>query len=254
VDQNHASAELGFRNYFMTHPQDVMMHGASNRFLLHFGDDVPSKVLARMRGADGVLIVSDDSEADANMRVFNSDGCEAQQCGNGLRCVALHLVRNQLVQGPELTIKTLAGIHECVVREDCNEVSVTLSVPVLSSEVHGEYPNLQFVNMGNPNAVYWTEEDPLDMREKLGEAICNHPSFTNGMNVHFARRDEKQFATCASWERGVGPTHASGTGGASVFVASGATEQYFVSSVGGTLHYKYNADGAVVMAGPASYM
>jgi|TARA_B110000196_G_scaffold170002_1_gene145997 diaminopimelate epimerase len=238
----------------VSYPQDVMMHGAFNRFLLHFGDDDIKDVLSRMQGADGVLVVADDPEADANMRVFNADGCEAEQCGNGLRCVALHLVRNQLVQGPGLRIKTLAGTHECVVREDCNEVSVLLSTPKISSEVHKDFPHLQIIDMGNPNAVYWTEEDPLEMRKKWGETICNHPSFANGMNVHFARKDEKQFATCASWERGVGPTHASGTGGASVFVASGTTEQYFVSSVGGTLHYTYTDEGAVVMAGPASYM
>jgi diaminopimelate epimerase len=117
-----------------------------------------------------------------------------------------------------------------------------------------EFPNLVFVNVGNPNAVYWTQQDPLEEREKFGERISTHPDFIEGMNVHFARRDAQQYATCASWERGVGPTHASGTGGASVFVASEVDDVMYVSSQGGTLNYKLNQDGVIVMSGPAGYV
>ena len=107
--------------------------------------------------------------------------------------------------------------------------------------------------MGNPNAVYWTGDDPLELREKLGKLIATHPICPQGINVHFARREGEQYATCASFERGVGNTHASGTGGASVFVASGKEGPFYVSSIGGTLTYHYNNNGEVVMSGPASY-
>ena len=107
--------------------------------------------------------------------------------------------------------------------------------------------------MGNPNAVLWTEDDPLKIREEVGELLSRKEQFPNGMNIHIARRDGVQYATCASYERGVGNTHASGTGGASVFVASGAQGPFYVSSVGGTLTYRYNEKGEVLMAGPAGY-
>jgi len=188
------------------------------------------------------------------MQIFNADGREAEQCGNGLRCVALHLVRNRMVDGSKVSIRTLSGISYCEVLQDCNEVSVTLCKPKFEPTSLKEFPNLVFINMGNPNAVYWTEEDPLLVREKFGKRISNHQDFQNGMNVHFARKDATQYATCASWERGVGSTHASGSGGASVFVASKADGVYYVSSQGGTLKYQMNEDGIVVMSGPAGYV
>jgi len=234
--------------------KDVRMHGASNHFLLHFGSTPPANSLKNLQGADGLLLIQEDEETDALMRVFNADGSEAEQCGNGLRCVALHLVRMKLVDGPELTIRTLAGVSHCVVREECNEVSVTLCKPTVEIKTIAEFPELIFINMGNPNAVYWTEEDPLEVRKEFGETIATHQAFSSGMNVHFARKDAEQYATCASWERGVGETHASGTGGASVFVASKMDGEYLVSSVGGTLSYRLNEDGVVVMSGPAGYV
>jgi|TARA_B100000959_G_scaffold282766_1_gene349936 diaminopimelate epimerase len=238
----------------MSTPQKVRMHGASNQFLIIFGDDSIEKNLNNLQGADGFLLVQEDKHADAFMRVFNADGCEAEQCGNGLRCVALHLVRNKMVDGAELTIRTLAGINHCVVSEEFNEVSVTLCKSKIKGNYVPDFPELIFVDMGNPNAVYWTDRDPLEVREEFGELISTHKSFPNGMNVHFARRDAAQYATCASWERGVGPTHASGTGGAAVFVASEAQGVFYVSSLGGTLNYQLNDDGIIVMSGPAGYV
>jgi len=237
----------------MTTEKHLFTHGAGNRFLVHLGEGSVEKLLKNLNGADGLLLVQEDAEVDAVVQIINADGSEAEQCGNGLRCVALHLVRSRLVDTNELRIRTLAGVSKCVVQEDRNEVEVTLCVPAVESFTMPAYPDLVFVNMGNPNAVYWTEENPLKVREQLGNLISTEEQFTRGMNVHFARRDGEQYATCASFERGVGKTHASGTGGASIFVASGAAGPFYVSSVGGTLTYRYNEDGEVVMSGPAGY-
>ena len=237
----------------MIETQQFFMHGASNRFLVHFGEANPETLLSQIGEADGLLLVTKDQETDACMRIFNADGQEAEQCGNGLRCVALHLVRSKLVQSNTLTIRTLVGVSECVVRESCNEVEVTLSIPKIEENVSLAFPKLVYVNMGNPNAVYWTDEEPLSLREELGKTIAKDVTFKEGMNVHFARRDGEQYATCASHERGGGDTHASGTGGAAVFVASGAQGPFYVSSLGGTLTYRYNELGEVIMAGPAGY-
>ena len=237
------------------HIQDVVMHGAGNRFLLHFGSTDPMKLMDLHAQLDGVLTLSESNEADILMHICNKDGSIAEQCGNGLRCVALHLVRSRLVVGNKVCIETLAGTSECTVDLLRNEVSVQLPKPNEGRDccaVVGEAPECDFVNLGNPNAVFWVEENPMEIRAALGQQISEHDSFQKGMNVHFARRDDGQHATIASWERGVGPTLASGTGGAAVFVASGATSLR-VSSQGGTLFYEYIDGGAIVMTGPANY-
>jgi len=242
------------------------MHGAGNRFLLHFGDTPPKVLLRGMENVDGVLLVQEDEQVDVHMRVFNADGSEAQQCGNGLRCVALHLVRSHWVESTQVVVRTLGGTHTCIVHEKNNEVEVSLCIPKLGPEscnVHlptlDDLPDLVFVNMGNPNAVLWTNDDPIEVREQWGDVVANHAAFIEGMNLHVARRDGKQYATCASFERGVGSTLASGTGGASVFVAihsarTESKEPFYVSSLGGTLSYRYDAKGLVVMTGPAGYV
>ncbi|MBC8201224.1 MAG: diaminopimelate epimerase [Planctomycetes bacterium] len=237
----------------MTAMQDVRMHGASNRFLIHFGQGDVQQLLSRLGDADGLLLVEQDQEVDATMRIINADGSEAKQCGNGIRCVALHLLKSKLVDGNTVTIRTLAGVSKCEVSESSNEVAVTLCVPTKETVSFTSIPELTLVDMGNQNAVLWVEEDPLKVRETMGEQIATHKTFTDGMNVHIARRDGAQYATCASYERGVGNTHASGTGGAAVFVASGVQGPFYVSSVGGTLTFSYNEKGEVVMAGPACY-
>lgn len=240
--------------------EDVRMHGAGNRFLIHFGTAPISELLGNLDDADGLLVVKHD-ERGVQMRIFNADGKEAEQCGNGLRCVALHLVRSRCIHSNEVVINTVGGSCPCLVHEDRNEVEVTLCIPqqgtaacMVDEDALFTSPELIFVNVGNPNAVLWTEDDPLDVRDKLGDALSCDPAFTQGMNVHVARRDDEQYATVASWERGVGPTLASGTGGAAVFVTAMASGPFYVSSHGGTLSYQFNDNGAIVKTGPAGYV
>ena len=236
------------------------MHGAGNRFLIHFGTAPISDLLGNLDGADGLLVVQSDDNG-VQMRIYNADGKEAEQCGNGLRCVALHLVRSRCVRGNEFVINTAAGMCPCLVNEDRNEVEVTLCIPeqgptacMVEAGASSKLPELTFVNVGNPNAVLWTQDDPIGVRDNLGDELLNNPAFTQGMNVHVARRDDEQHATVASWERGVGPTLASGTGGAAVFVAATVDEPFYVSSLGGTLSYRFNENGEIVKTGPAGYV
>ena len=240
--------------------QDVHMHGAGNRFLIHFGLTPPSKLCQELDGADGVLVVAKDDNG-IHMRIFNADANEAEQCGNGLRCVALHLVRSQVVSGRTVDIQTAAGVSSCVVHEERNAVEVVLCVPAqgpvscaVDQDQTSTLPAMTFVNVGNPNAVLWTEDDPIEVRDRIGEELSAHPAFTQGMNIHVARRDDDQHASVASWERGVGPTLASGTGGAAVFVAANVDGSFYVSSLGGTLSYRYDDSGTIVKTGPAGYV
>ena len=238
--------------------EDVIMHGAGNRFLLHFGQEHPMELMQQHERLDGVLSIHESTEADFEMHICNADGSPAEQCGNGLRCVALHAVRSKFVLGTEVSIKTISGVNYCEVVETRNEVSVLLLKPTTGASscnvtTSEGLPSFQFVHLGNPNAVLWIEDDPLEIRAALGEQFSNHPAFSEGMNIHFARRDDLNHATCASFERGVGPTLASGTGGAAVFVSANSTEPFRVSSQGGTLLYEYTDGDVVKMTGPASY-
>jgi diaminopimelate epimerase len=240
--------------------EDVIMHGAGNKFLIHLGDQDPSALLKNLQDADGLLILSHNDDSDFYMRIFNADGSEAQQCGNGLRCAALHAFRSRLVKGREITIRTLAGLNKCLVHPERNEVEVTIGFPevgassccVDQNKMTG-LPVLEFISFGNPNSVLWTEEDPVEVRQAYGALVTQHECFSEGINLHVARRDTTNHATVASWERGVGPTLASGTGGASVFVASKHTSPFVVTSAGGSLAYSYADDGQIVMAGSATY-
>ncbi len=240
--------------------EDVFMHGTGNRFLIHFGDKDPKELLLTLQHADGLLIISEDKSADLQMKIYNADGSEAQQCGNGLRCVALHAYRSQIVPTNTITIRTLTRLNTCVVHPDRNEVEVTIGhakigapfCDVLQDHIV-DLPALQFVNMGNPNAVLWTEDEPVEVREKYGPIVEEHTGFSQGINLHVARLDSPNHATVASWERGVGPTLASGTGGASVFVSSKQPSPFVVTSVGGSLTYSKMSDGQIVMSGPAVY-
>lgn len=237
------------------------MHGAGNRFLIHTGDEDPTTLLKNLMGADGLLVLSADVEADLYMTVYNADGGEVQQCGNGLRCAALHALRSKLVPNEEISIRTVAGINKCRVHPDRNEIEVSIGTPIVGPEQCGvdqdaitDLPSMQFVNMGNPNAVMWTEHEPVDVRDEYGELVSEHAGFAQGINLHVARLDQVNHATVASWERGVGPTLASGTGGAAVFVSTNQRTPFVVSSLGGSLSYHYADDGQVVMTGPAAYI
>ena len=239
--------------------KDVVMHGAGNRFLLHFGSEDPMMLMEQHEHLDGVLSLTPDEETDFYMSICNADGSIAEQCGNGLRCVALHAVRSNAVKDKHVSINTIAGICHCTVELDRNEVEVQLSVPEIGPDschvkdpIDG-LPELQYVSMGNPNAVLWTKDDPVEVRDALAPDIVSNQAFKTGINLHVARRDDTNHATCASWERGVGPTLASGTGGASVFVAADVEGPFYVSSIGGVLTYRV-VDGGVMMTGPAGYV
>ncbi|HJN71276.1 MAG: diaminopimelate epimerase [Phycisphaerae bacterium] len=240
--------------------EDVYMHGTGNKFLIHCGEQEPKVLLQKLHGADGLLILSGNETANLQMRIFNADGTEAEQCGNGLRCAALHAYRSRIVPSTTMTIRTLAGLNTCVVHPERNEVEVTIgfskSGPLscnVQVDLIEDLPALEFISMGNPNAVFWTEKEPTEVIEKIGPEVVNHEGFPEGINLHVARFDAPNHATISSWERGVGPTLASGTGGASVFVSSKQPPPFVVTSVGGSLTYTMLGDGQIVMAGAAAY-
>jgi len=167
-------------------------------------------------GADGLLLLSASKKADFRMQIFNSDGSEAQMCGNGSRCIALYAASKRIAP-PNMSIETLAGMLGASVKGDLVKVRLTdpkdvrwaLSVPI-SRRIY----KINFVNTGVPHAVYFVSDvDGVDV-ERLGSLIRHHPVFLpSGTNADFVKVTGASMIKVRTYERGVeGETLACGTG------------------------------------------
>ncbi len=240
-------------------------------------------------GADGLLAIETPSAsaaaagALARMRVINSDGSEAEMCGNGIRCVAKYLYeRDPELRRPELPIETGAGILKCGVtidvRRRVSHVQVAMGRPKTR---RGEIPmngsadeqvleqpirlgdrgfHLTAVSMGNPHAVVFIDShEPLRaLAEQYGPALERHELFPRKTNAEFARVHSPTELELVVWERGCGITLACGTGACATAVAACLTgraqpgSELAVRLLGGTLFITVSPqfDG-VLMRGPA---
>lgn len=229
-------------------------------------------------GADGLILIDKPSSLDSDfkMRIFNSDGSEAEMCGNGIRCVAKFIHDNNLSNKDKLSIETLAGIKKVKLLEEngeCNEVIVDMGEPIfqdknipynvyeafskdLDLDILGEKMRFTVVSMGNPHAITFVEDvNKVDI-EKYGPAIENNPIFPNRTNVEFVQIINKNNIKIRVWERGVGETFACGTGACAAVVASGLNgytdEIVNVSLPGGKLKIEWGKDNHIYMQGPAT--
>ena len=222
-------------------------------------------------GGDGVLVVDVDAP---RMDVINSDGSVPEMCGNGLRCVALHLARRAGEPTLELDVDTPSGPHACRVIDRPGEESIAVQMAVpslmprdipLSSdapwldhvlELDGGSVRLSGVSMGNPHAV--TFDDVGEARLELGPAIQRDPHFPEGVNVGFVSERDGAAMRLDVLERGAGWTQACGTGACAAAVAAVETgranrgEQLSVRLPGGTLMITVGElNEPVLMEGPA---
>lgn len=226
-------------------------------------------------GADGILYIMRAKDADAYMKILNSDGSEAEMCGNGIRCVAKHLHDFGLVKSERMTIDTMAGkmaISCSIEGGNVVEASVGMGRPVLDCEkipmkcqgrwidealdVGGRKLRGTAVGMGNPHFVTFQKLTRKEM-EEIGPKMERHPLFPSRTNVEFAsvhgrRIDVRVFERGAAW------TMACGTGACATAVAAvlghrvRADEDIEVCLPGGSLYI--NVDGglsSVTMRGPA---
>ena len=189
-------------------------------------------------GADGVLFTGINAGRPF-MHVINADGSTAEMCGNGLRCVALHLVRRGLVEERSFEVDTDAGAHACRVLEVQDgrvEVSMraaslapadvpsTAGAPLIDHElVLDRRVRITAVSMGNPHAVLF--DDVGDARMTLGPALQHHPLFPQRANVGFARMTGERALELHVYERGAGWTQACGTGACAAAVAAVETKR-----------------------------
>ena len=227
-------------------------------------------------GADGLITINKSSKANIKMRIFNSDGSEAQISGNGLRCFAKYVIDYKIIKGPDISVETLAGTKLIqavltsgrVTRARVNmgqpslkarEIPVSLDIkePILDYplKIAGRELKLAFVSMGNPHAVCFMEEDierfPLAEIGPLVEHTALFPERTNFEIVNIV--DNKKLKARV-WERGVGETLSCGSGASATAVASRLKgvigDHVDIMLPGGVLRLSWDGTTDVFLTGP----
>jgi len=212
-------------------------------------------------GADGILIVGPPSTPGAvgTMTVLNADGSRPEMCGNGIRCVAIHLAERVGGSPGELVIDTDAGPRRCKLGGDFVEVDMGTLTDAGPVEVtlDGRVHRFARVSIGNPHAITFQPYEPSEI-DSIGPRVSVAPAFSEGTNVEFAELLADGAIELTVWERGVGRTLACGTGAcATVFAACLARKRSFdelvdVKLPGGTLQVSVKRDGlTATMRGPA---
>lgn len=215
-------------------------------------------------GADGVIVVDRNVPGyDARMTIFNRDGSRPQMCGNGIRCVARHLVE---VHGlaAELRVATDAGERRCVVYADGGsfEVDVDMGAPreaaVIRWAAQSDEWELLPVDMGNPHAVVFAAPE-IAAVDAIGVALnAKNSPFAEGVNVEFTTVTSDNRLDVVVYERGVGRTQACGTGACAAAVAAWSSGRVSDAPVdvwlpGGRLQIRRDADH-VWMRGDAEFV
>jgi len=254
-------------------PRVLKAHAYGNDFLLLDAGAAPADLAATARalchrhlgiGADG-LIVFETGPGSATMRLWNADGSPSELSGNGLRCLAALVAREQrLGPGAIVTVATDAGAKSLeVLRADGSsyEFRAQMGQPAnleqTEIDVHGERITATVLGMGNPQCVVLGPL-PSPMRfAALGPALSTHPRFPAGTNVEFAQVESPERVRILIWERGVGPTTSSGTGTAASAVAAiahgGAARRLTVVAPGGSQTVEWT-DAGVSLTGWASVL
>ena len=260
-------------------------HGLGNDYLVfEEGDDwvaTPEAVRAacdrhRGAGSDGIVVSLRDSPGGAlTARMFNPDGSEFERSGNGLRILASYLWRHGRVTEEPFSVSVAGDVVQMTIHEvsgtlydvsvdmgraSIGPASVGLELDTLDDSGRllgpgGRALHVVPVSVGNPHMVVFVAELTDDLFKSLGPFLATHPGLSNGANVQLAVPPAGQTVRIAIWERGVGPTSASGTSACAVAVAAvsegliGAGE-VTVESAGGTLRVSVTPDLDVVLRGP----
>ncbi len=222
------------------------MHGLGNDFVVINGIDQSISLSPKQIkfiadrhfgiGCDQLLLVekSEDKRADFRYRIFNANGEEVEQCGNGARCFAVFVRDEGLTDKTEIPVITKTGRIVLKVEEN-NQVTVNMGVPELQPEnipflakkqadsytldIDGKAVTLSAVSMGNPHAVILVDDVENAPVAELGQKIQKDPSFPNSVNVGFMQIIDRNNIRLRVYERGVGETQACGTGACAAVVA-----------------------------------
>jgi diaminopimelate epimerase len=226
------------------------MHGAGNDYIYMNGlaqeIDNPSQLAVKLSnrnfgiGSDGLVLILPSETSDFRMQMFNSDGSEAEMCGNASRCVGKYVYDNGLTTKKEITLETKAGVKHIYLLDgdaQSRKVTVDMGEPVLNPElipvkvaeepvlnyplnIDGKIWKISCVSMGNPHAVVFTTGiNDLDL-SVIGPRFEKHPIFPRKTNTEFIEVVDRQTLNMRVWERGAGETQACGTGACAAAVAA----------------------------------
>ena len=227
-------------------------------------------------GADGLVIALPSDIADFRMRIFNSDGSEAEMCGNATRCFAQYVYEAGLTTKTELVIETLAGIVRpkllfedgkvSAVRVDVGEPLLQRSLIPMTGDpeakainelltVGAESYRVNGIRVGTPHCVIFIDEvEDLDLKA-VGQPIELHAMFPRKTNVEFVKVIDRKTLRMRVWERGAGITLACGTGSCASAVAAvlnGKTDRMVTVHLdGGYLLIEWGEDNHLYKTGPA---
>jgi diaminopimelate epimerase len=259
------------------------MHGAGNDFVVIDGvrQDVfltPEQLrfLAERHfgiGCDQILLVkkSNNEEADFRYLIFNADGGEVEQCGNGARCFVRFVHDHKLTSKREIVVETKSGLISPRLEDD-GRVTVNMGAPILEStripftsdsdaviqplDVNGVTLQITAVSMGNPHAVTVVDDAEKTDVTTLGPLVENHVRFPRRVNAGFMQVVDRGHIKLRVYERGAGETMSCGTGACAAVVAGiqrGLLDnQVQVATHGGVLTIAWEGVGKpVMMTGPA---
>ena len=259
------------------------MHGLGNDFVVFDAisqkvvlDETQVRAIADRRfgiGCDQILLIETPRHSDTEFyyRIFNADGGEVEQCGNGARCFARYVFDKGLTRSREIPVGTAAGNIRLFIEDD-GQVRVNMGSPhlrpdeipfeaatqalVYPLEVDGETLEIGALSMGNPHAVLIVEDAADAAVDRLGPLIQRHSRFPHRANVGFMTIRARDAIDLRVYERGAGETLACGTGACAAVVHGHLLglldERVEVHLRGGTLVVSWSGDQAAVwMTGPA---
>lgn len=226
------------------------MHGAGNDYIYMNGFvqeiEDPSALAIRLSnrnfgiGSDGLVLILPSENSDFRMQMFNSDGSEAEMCGNASRCVGKYVYDNGLTTKKEIALETKAGVKYITLLEGdekARKVTVDMGEPILDPvqipvkvdkepvlnfplDIDGKIWEISCVSMGNPHAVVFTTGiKELDL-PVIGPKFEKHPIFPRKTNTEFIEVVDRKTLNMRVWERGAGETLACGTGACAAAVAA----------------------------------
>lgn len=210
------------------------MHGLGNDVVI-INEKLPSlekKIIQQLAnrhigiGFDQLLLLEPSNKADFSCRIFNADGSEAEQCGNGMRCVARFVHESKLTAKKNLLLETKAGIISVDIHNYDN-IRVTMGTPklqqknlILTPAIDNSFSQeISVLSMGNPHAILQVKSIHNFPVSKIGAAIENHVFFPQGVNVGFMEIVNPEHIRLRTFERGVGETLACGSNACAAVVA-----------------------------------
>jgi diaminopimelate epimerase len=232
-------------------------------------------------GADGCVFVGEISAEHVSLRIFNRDGSEARMSGNGFRCGCAFLHHRSLLDQTEVTLMTASGVKGYTLLEQEEgfwTFQSRMGDPVFDPEavpfrapntvqgiqgyslvVAGEQVSIAVLSVGNPQCVVFLEELPLEEEfRRLGRGLEVHPDFPERTNVSFVQVVGSNQLKIRLWERGVGPTHSSGTGSCGAAVAAiraGKVQSPVqVSTETGSQQVEWDGETEILLTGNARFI